>query len=136
MGGLGIRNLAIKNHLFLSKLCWKLSSFPLNLAAWTTSTKYLYRAASPFSFNKGSFIWRGLKEPWNTFTGSCKWAVGNVEDIGFWEDRWVGNTPLREVIHGPLSRSDCTLKVADCICQNKWKWDQVTFYLPSIVTDE
>lgn len=132
-GGLGIRDLSSTNKLLLSKLCWKLSSFPGNLAAKTIATKYLYSTSSPFSFRKGSFICRGLKEPWDLFTRSCKWAVGDGKSVNFWEDKWVGHSPLRETIQGPLTLSKAQLKVGNCIRNHQWDVAHISLNLPPVV---
>lgn len=132
-GGLGIRNLGYKNRLLITKLCWRLASFLLNLASQIISKKYIFSRPYPFSFRKGSYIWRGLKDSWGGFTDSCRWVVGDGSQINFWEDKWAGMVPIRTHITGPLSSTDHNLTVADCIVDGKWDLNRLGFSLPSMV---
>ncbi|PKI77952.1 hypothetical protein CRG98_001572 [Punica granatum] len=51
-----------------------------------------------------------------------KWSAGDGSKINSWKDCWVGYTPLRSMLHGPLSRSDINLKVKD-ILNNDGTWN-------------
>lgn len=94
------------------------------------STKYIFSRASPFSYNKGSFIWRGLKELGNAFTSSCKWVVGSGLDILFWSDKWVGDSMVRDCVSGPLNHHELDLKVSNFLENGKWTLNELSFNLP------
>jgi len=50
---------------------------------------------------RASLWWKDLKkiwklEMWGSNFGDClNWEIGNGKDIKLWEDRWVGNDPLK-----------------------------------------
>ncbi|XP_056697371.1 uncharacterized protein [Spinacia oleracea] len=135
-GGLGVRNLFAKNKLLISKLCWRLASFPSNLASQIIVRKYLFSRPAAFGFNKGSYIWRGLKDPWECYKNSCQWVVGNGFSIDLWNDKWVGGSPIREQIHGPLSLVDESLHVKDLIRNGEWFFEKISFNIPHSLVKE
>lgn len=41
-------------------------------------------------------IWKHIRECWNNFEANMGFIVGNGRKIKFWEDAWLGHTPLKE----------------------------------------
>jgi hypothetical protein len=39
-------------------------------------------------------FWKGLMRSKTTFFNRCKFIVGNGNTTSFWEDTWLGETPL------------------------------------------
>lgn len=78
-----------------------------------------------------SFIYKGLLLGWTIVTRFSKWIVGNEKLIGFWLDPWAStiNTPLTNLIKGPLNKNDHLLTL-DYFIQNKhWNLSQLSFHL-------
>jgi hypothetical protein len=42
-------------------------------------------------------------------------VVNNGHTVSFWHDLWVGDSPLRTLVHGPLSIWEDTLRVYDVV---------------------
>jgi hypothetical protein len=53
--------------------------------------------------NNGSSNWKGLKVGHEVFRKGLCWVVNNGHCVSFWHDLWVGDRPLRGLVHGPLS---------------------------------
>ena len=95
-GGLGIENLEIKNRCLLSKWLWKLSTENDAMWAQILHAKYLQKKTlsqvtvrptdSPF--------WKGLMKVKQAFFNRMRFAIGNGSSTRFWEDTWLGETPL------------------------------------------
>jgi hypothetical protein len=49
------------------------------------------------------------------FSKGIRWVIGNGHSTSFWHDTWVGNGPLREVIHGPIPPFEESFCVVDVI---------------------
>lgn len=101
-GGLGIRNLEFVNEVALMKLCWKMVKYPHNLASRMLVSKYIHCRGHAFSFSKGSYLWKGLRNAWTKYQGLCKWNIGEGNGVSVWLDQWVDFKTLRSMFHGPL----------------------------------
>ena len=65
--------------------------------------------------SSGSSNWKGLKVGHEVFRKGLCWVVNNGRCVFFWHDLWVGDRPLRWLVHGPLSPLDDSYRVCDVI---------------------
>uniref|UniRef100_A0A2N9GVG0 RNase H type-1 domain-containing protein n=1 Tax=Fagus sylvatica TaxID=28930 RepID=A0A2N9GVG0_FAGSY len=63
----------------------------------------------------GSSNWKGLRKGHEVFRKGLRWVVNNGHTVSFWHDLWVGDSPLRTLVHGPLSIWEDTLRVCDVV---------------------
>ena len=104
-GGLGLYSSKPRNLALLAKLNWRLIDEKDPLWAKTLLAKYCPNG--PLEFKErlrksGSSNWKGLKMGNEVFSKGIRWVIGNGHSVSFWHDTWVGNRPLREVIHCPI----------------------------------
>ena len=95
-GGLGIENLEVKNRCLLSKWLFKLSSETETTWAQILRNKYLQSKtlAQVTVRPTNSPSWKGLMRVKPLFFNRAKILVGDGANTRFWEDRWLGETPL------------------------------------------
>lgn len=56
--------------------------------------------------------------------------------MDFWNDGWSTLGPLRNIIHGPLSREALKLKFKDVVdYPGTWNWDIMQMALPIEIID-
>ena len=95
-GGLGIENLEVKNICLLSKWLYKLSDG--NDATWAQILRNKYLQSNTLSQvtmrPTDSPFWKGLMRVKTAFFNRTKFIVGDGNDTRFWEDTWLGETPL------------------------------------------
>jgi hypothetical protein len=96
-GGLGIHDLEIKNRALLGKWLFKLLS---EEGIWQTILKRKYmgsKALSQVVWKPGdSHFWAGLMATKRFFFPYTSFSIRDGSQIRFWEDKWLGNTTLRE----------------------------------------
>jgi hypothetical protein len=63
----------------------------------------------------GSSNWKGLRKGHEVFGKGLRWVVNNGHEIFFWHDLWVGDCPIRTLVHGPLSSWEDSLRVCDVV---------------------
>jgi hypothetical protein len=96
-GGLGIRNLDIQNTALLSKWLYKLLTTD---GTWQELIRNKYLGSKPLSqafWKPGdSHFWSGLMKVKSDFLRFGSFSIKNGTQIRFWEDQWLGTSPLRE----------------------------------------
>ena len=96
-GGLGISDLQVKNSALLGKWLFKLLSED---GVWQTLLRRKYigsKALSQVSWKPGdSHFWAGLMATKKHFFRFGSFNIKDGTEIRFWEDKWLGNTTLRE----------------------------------------
>uniref|UniRef100_A0A2N9J7P9 CCHC-type domain-containing protein n=1 Tax=Fagus sylvatica TaxID=28930 RepID=A0A2N9J7P9_FAGSY len=61
-----------------------------------------------------------------------RWVVNNGQEISFWHDLWVGDSPLRSLVHGPLSVWEDSLRVCDVVeGVSMWNLSTLSFDIPT-----
>ena len=95
-GGLGIENLEVKNRCLHSKWLYKLSVETEATWAQILRSKYLQsKTLSQVTVRPtDSPFWKGLMRVKAAFFNRTKFIVGNGNTTRFWEDMWLGETPL------------------------------------------
>ena len=96
-GGLGVHDLEVKNRALLGKWLFKLLS---EEGIWQTLVRRKYvgeKAVSQVVWKPGdSHFWAGLMATKKYFFPHASFSIKNGSEIRFWEDRWLGQTTLRE----------------------------------------
>uniref|UniRef100_A0A8I6YGZ3 Uncharacterized protein n=1 Tax=Hordeum vulgare subsp. vulgare TaxID=112509 RepID=A0A8I6YGZ3_HORVV len=95
-GGLGIENLEVKNRCLLSKWLFRLSVETEGIWVQILRNKYLHsKTLAHVSVRPNdSPFWKGLMKVRSAFFRRTKFIIGNGEGTRFWEDSWLGETPL------------------------------------------
>jgi ribonuclease HI len=133
-GGLGLYATKPKNKALLAKLNWRLHDEKDSWWARTLTAKYCPNGitSSPLPIHRGgSSNWRGLKLGHEVFRNGLRWIVSNGQHVSFWNDKWVGDHILREVIHGPLSLEESSFRICDLIEGTSfWDFSKLSIGLP------
>jgi hypothetical protein len=134
LGGLGIYATKPRNIALLSKLNWRLLEERDAIWAKTLSAKYLPNGPviSHLPTHRcGSSNWRALRAGHDVFRNGLRWAVNNGSNVSFWFDKWVGNCPLRNLVHGPLTQEEETFKVCDLVSDGGlWDLGKLSISIP------
>ncbi|WMV47891.1 hypothetical protein MTR67_041276 [Solanum verrucosum] len=98
-GGLGIKNLKAQNKSLMLKWLWRLAADDQGL--WKKIIIARYGREEPWTtqavktpYEKG--LWRTIRNQWPKMWGNSVIKVGNGRKTMFWNDIWVGQTPLRQ----------------------------------------
>ena len=96
-GGLGVHNLEIQNQCLLSKWLFKLIN---EQSVWQDLLKRKYlgtKSITQVERKQGdSYFWSGLMKVKNYFLNMGSWFINNGEQVRFWEDKWLGNSSLKD----------------------------------------
>jgi ribonuclease HI len=138
-GGLGLQSTKFRNIATLAKLNWRLIQDKEALWAKTLLAKYGPTgptAPNAFMGNRGSSNLRGLRLGLDVFKKGIRWVVNNGHLVSFWHDRWVGTCPIRELIHGPLTVIESSLRVCDVLeGSGVWNFERLSFSLPPSILE-
>jgi hypothetical protein len=94
-GGLGIINTEIMNQCLLTKWIWKIEAGSTDLWCRLVKAKYMHSGNFFCSDQKGtSQFWSGLHKVKHMFKWGAEYRVFKGDKIRFWQDLWIGNTPL------------------------------------------
>ena len=95
-GGLGIENLEVKNRCLLSKWLYRPSVENEGMWVQILRNKYLQSKslAQVTVRSNNSPFWKGLMRTKSTFSNRTKFVIGYGNSTRFWEDTWLGGTPL------------------------------------------
>ena len=80
--------------------------------------------------------WKAIKVGFPVFSKGIWWRVGNNSRKSVWMDSWIRGQALRELIEGPLTREDMQLTIADFRGNFEWKWESLSFVLPSYIKEK
>jgi hypothetical protein len=96
-GGLGVHDLEVKNSALLGKQLFKLLTKD---GVWQTLLKRKYIGAKVLSQviwkHRDTHFWAGLMAMKKFFFRYGTFLIKDGSQIRFWEDSWLGNSPLRE----------------------------------------
>jgi len=96
-GGLGIHNLDIKNTALLSKWLFKLLT---TKGTWQQMLRKKYLGSKPLSQvqwkNGDSHLWASLMKVKQDFVRFGTFIIQDGSQVRFWEDRWLGQSTLRQ----------------------------------------
>jgi hypothetical protein len=133
-GGLGLYATKPRNKALLAKLNWRLHDEKDSWWARTLTTKYFPNGITfvPLPIHRGgSSNWRGLKLGHEVFRNGLRWVVNNGQHVSFWNDKWVGDHTLREMVQGPLSVEESNFRICDLIKGTSfWDFSKLSIVLP------
>ena len=64
-----------------------------------------------------SSVWKAIKEREFVFNKGTKWIAGCESNLSFWNDKWLNQGTLRELIAGPFNREEENLQLKDVFNQ-------------------
>ncbi|XP_020871723.1 uncharacterized protein LOC9299799 [Arabidopsis lyrata subsp. lyrata] len=101
-GGLGIRQAKKVNKALLAKLGWRLLHDRVSLWACVIRSKYHVGDVHDQNWTKPKSTWSSTWRSLNTgmrevVIPGLNWVIGDGRRIRFWSDKWVLNTPLRDL---------------------------------------
>ncbi|WVZ91642.1 hypothetical protein U9M48_037786 [Paspalum notatum var. saurae] len=91
-GSLGIHELGTKNIALLSKWLYKLLT---SEGTWQQLIRNKYLGSTPLSQVEWRHFWSGLLKAKQDFLRFGSFKVKDGSQVRFWEDIWLGSTPLR-----------------------------------------
>lgn len=96
-GGLGFVNTRIMNAALLCKWIFKLETGVENPCCDLLRRKYMVEGGGFFQskVEGGSQFWRGLHEVKGWMKLGSSYKLGDGKNISFWDDIWLGETPLK-----------------------------------------
>jgi ribonuclease HI len=138
-GGLGLSCAKPRNVALLAKFNWRLIQEKDSPWVRTILAKYFpngFVNSQNMVRRSGSSNWRGLKLGFDVFRAGLRWVIHNGQRVSFWHDRWIGDAPLRSLVHGPLSLSESLLRVCDVVGSGSvWNLAGLSLLLPTPVVE-
>ena len=138
-GGLGLSCAKPRNVALLAKFNWRLIQEKDSPWVRTILAKYFpngFVNSQTMVRRSGSNNWRGLKLGFDVFRAGLRWVIHNGQCVSFWHDRWIGDAPLRSLVHGPLSLSESLLRVCDVVGSGSvWTLAGLSLLLPTPVVE-
>uniref|UniRef100_A0A2N9HHK0 Reverse transcriptase domain-containing protein n=1 Tax=Fagus sylvatica TaxID=28930 RepID=A0A2N9HHK0_FAGSY len=120
-------------------LNWRVMENPNSLWAKTLIAKYCPNGIMDERLGtrrSGSSNWKGLKKGHEVFRKGLRWVVNNGQEISFWHDLWVGDRPLRSLVHGPLSPWEDSLRICDVVeGVSMWNLSTLSLDLPTCIRE-
>ena len=100
VGGMGITNLKILNHVIFCKWWW--NAFSDIGKSWRELIKIGYNSDQLISLNlptshKLLEFWRSALKVKGLFQAMVKFTAGNGKQISFWGDSWLLDQPIKEL---------------------------------------
>jgi hypothetical protein len=92
-GGLGVHDLEVKNKALLGKCLAKLLSED---GVWQTILRRKYVGSKVIWKSLDSHLWASIIATKNHFFPFGSFSIKDGSKIRFWEEKWLGNTTLRE----------------------------------------
>ena len=83
-----------------------------------------------------SRTWKAMKMGGEVFNKGIHWILGRNSSLNLWHDNWMPNGRLRDLIQGPLTVEDESLKVNDVFGLHGWDWSVLSFQLPNNILME
>ena len=123
----------------LAKLNWRMYQEKESLWAKVILRKYCLverrKARDPDKL-PSSPNWKAIKARFQTFSDGICWGIGSGEKIKLWSDCWIKGSSLRELIEGPLTQREVDMKLSELLDHvQEWKWEVLSFELPSCIKD-
>lgn len=126
-GGLGIRQAGPMNVAMLAKVGWRLLHDTDSLWARVLRSKYKVGHIHDSSWlavkSNWSSTWRsvglGLRK---AVLPGLSWILGDGQKIRFWQDKWLGNEPLSNLIIGVVPTGFDTIKARE-LWKHSTGWD-------------
>ncbi|PKI62769.1 hypothetical protein CRG98_016837 [Punica granatum] len=133
MGGLGIPNMDNHNKALLGNLVFKAST---SHDPWACLLRHQFATSNPTRLRRGSSNWKAITVGMDVWNKGDKWLIGNGESASFWNDHWIGDSPLKCLIQGPLPAQE-ELRLGSSVLsrQRTWDFSSIPFELPKAIRD-
>jgi len=123
-GGLGLRKTAAVNQTFHCKLAWKILTNQDSM--WVRIMREKYLAHQEFfcahAKQGDPVVWRNIFKCKELIRKGIIWTVGDRKDILFWQDNWIENRSLLDLLEiEDHDTVDLDLKVSKFI-QDSFYW--------------
>lgn len=133
-GGLGLKRSEDKNQALVGSLAWRAvtSKRP---RPWAVELRRKYGRG--LNLRRGCVVnKKALKEGSRLCVTGSIWAIGEGKEVKVWSDTWIGQHPLRRIIHGPLTPRDEKQTVVELLDENgEWWWDNLGYNLPNEIKE-
>ncbi|GKV30099.1 hypothetical protein SLEP1_g38957 [Rubroshorea leprosula] len=127
LGGLGMKSAKEANLVAMAKLNWRLFSKRDKLWCQIIASKYgIGTQPSPLPRN-GSPMLNNIRKGSELFQKGIKWVPYNGRSISFWNDCWVMDAPLSNLLSGPISSQDRQLTVADAFVNRRFQPNNISY---------
>ena len=137
-GGIGLHKTAALNLAYQAKLAWKILTNHNSLWVRLMRTKYL-RQQDFFLIPRkqgDSVVWKSILNCRNLLRQGLMWTIGDGKDILFWQDNWIENRSILEIlaVDDPDSL-DLNTTVSHFIENKQWNVSKLHSYLrnPALV---
>ncbi|GLT95628.1 hypothetical protein SLE2022_132990 [Rubroshorea leprosula] len=123
-GGLGLRLAYEHNKALIAKLGWQLFSGHNKPWCQVFQQKYLSNK-SLFNYPvkpSSSVTWQTILRCNDVLHLGIRWRVGSGNSINLWQDIWVGDSKLQDVVENPIPPNLLDFKVSNIISPNQ-SWD-------------
>lgn len=131
-GGLGLKRAEDRNKTLVGSLAWRAAT---SRKPWAGLLRKKYGLG--LGPGRGNVVnSKALREGSRVCTIGSRWVIGGGRDVKVWTDRWLGQSPLRRIVQGPLTHRDEHQVVGDLLddCGN-WCWHKLWYNLPQEVLD-
>lgn len=124
-GGLGFFNSFYRNQALLGKLYWRMMQE--SNSPWAIISNHRLKIGA-----KHSTIRKCLVRGKSVFDKWAKYIINTGLVAFFWNDRWLPQGPLSNILEGPLPIHDSNMKVAAALDLNgNWIWNNISYPIPS-----
>lgn len=137
-GGLGIRSIKDHNMVLLAKWLWRFGME--NESFWRRMVVARFGEVSCWEAKEvrgrhGRGLWKSIQSVRECFWKFIRYKLGSGREISFWEDKWIGEVPLKVLFRNLFSLAvDPRGKVVDhydevgniwnpCLCRNLNDWE-------------
>ena len=97
--GLAIKNLGIQNRCLLMKWLWRFCDEETSLWKEVIIQKLGQNSlwcSNEVNCTYGTGVWTTIRGLWSKLQKNSKFQVGNVNNVRFWKDNWIGEVPLQD----------------------------------------
>ncbi|CAN1224699.1 Putative ribonuclease H protein At1g65750 [Linum grandiflorum] len=129
-GGLGVRQARLINISLLGKLAWQLITGRQSL--WTSIFIAKYgdlRTTTPRKSD--SPHWKGIRKAYDRLKAWFSWRIDTGSEVCIYDDRWVGDCCIRDLIEYSLPEAAAALRVDSLISGSQWSVSNCPFNIPA-----
>ncbi|GLU11404.1 hypothetical protein SLE2022_281540 [Rubroshorea leprosula] len=127
LGGLGLKSAKEANLVAMAKLNWRLFSERDKLWCQIIASKYGIGTQPSSLPRNGSPMLNNIRKGSELFQKGIKWVPYNGRSISFWNDCWVMDAPLSNLLSGPISSQDRQLTVADAFVNGRFQPNKISY---------
>ncbi|CAL1402102.1 unnamed protein product [Linum trigynum] len=133
-GGVGLRSVRNANLAMLAKSGWRLLKEKDMLWTQVIRDKYCRNKENLDLFRSvqgSSFTWKSFTKASSLLKEGCAWNIKNGNTTKFWNDSWILQEPLKNLVVGEIPSSRTEEVVADMVTEEgEWRIDLFEDLLP------